>query len=171
MDYHHNQHRASYGGTSDRESVAIPCSYDGTLDMGFAGKPVPYHISCVVPKHGYDEQCHALALQSCRVACHMADMIRGRLDPGYLRAAVTSECLSRLLMMTCLLDRYTKQNPATCPEPCTLPVIPLWLDGMFVSPTRLEMGSQLTIGRSSYLANLRFDLIGSLWKCTFADMG
>ncbi|MBM6699416.1 hypothetical protein H7U32_03570 [Bifidobacterium pullorum subsp. saeculare] len=167
--YHQSEHRQStYDGIPSPGDLHV---YEGSLAVGFAGGAVPYHIACVFPGDSFADQCHSLALHACRIACYTADVLRGRLDPDRLRKVVTDECLDRMRLMARLLDHHMLKDKRMLDSFTRMPVVPVWLNGMLVNPTSLEMDSALTIGGVIYLSNVKLNRFGGIWKCTFADMG
>lgn len=146
---------------------------DGYIMVELAQRPVPYHIARCFRETGDDHipQCQALALSTCRMACMMADFIRGRLPVSMLQRAFAASCLKKLQTMAYLIDNHLASHPEMKAGFCVLPVIPHWIDGMLISPTVFEVTVHMTIGPKHYWANLKLRMVGCRWMCTVADIG
>lgn len=153
----------SYGRT--------PPVYEGVIHVELSPEPVPYRVVAVVDDAMDDEQMHAMAVSGCRVACLAADVMRGSLSPSMLRRAVEPSCVGKLETMAYMMDGRMRTDDAYRARMRYLPVVPLSLSGMLVSATALELAVHLSVGGESYWSNLRFEVRGSRWMCTVADIG
>ncbi|OZG69097.1 hypothetical protein [Bifidobacterium eulemuris] len=153
-----------------RERRPIPAS-DGFIVTELSERPVKYHIARTFHGGPNDAECHSLAMSSCRIACYATDAVRGKINVEHLHRALTSQCIDRLQTMAYLVDTHMLTHPELKARFCYLPAVPHWITGMLISDDTLETAVQLTIGRDSYLANMKLKIIGSRWMCTYADLG
>ena len=151
-----------------------PAAKDGFIRLELSGEPVSCHISwCFGAAADAVESmdCNELATRSCRMACLIADMIRGRPVSSSLQRSVTDSCLKRLETVSYLLDNHMRTHEDLKAQLRYLPAVPLSMHGVFVSETKLDMAVHLGIGQSNYWVNLILRLAGSRWLCVNADMG
>jgi hypothetical protein len=99
------------------------------------------------------------------------DIIRGRLDSRLLRRAVDSPVISKLEMLTLLLDERWIQSADIKREMMRLPVVARNLHAVLVSPQRVEVMVHMNIGRTQYWANVIMRLRNGRWVCTMLDLG
>ena len=144
---------------------------DGRIYADFLSKSVPYHIAVVNEYDVPDMLCHELARFSCGMALRTADVIRGRLKTDNMRRTATVPCLKKLNLMASLVDSHMMNDLDEKRRFFVMPAVPRWVNGMIVGPQNMEASVQLTIGREWFLVNLHLTEMGSIWKCTFADMG
>ncbi|WP_223852045.1 hypothetical protein [Bifidobacterium myosotis] len=145
--------------------------YDGFIVVELSDRPVRYHIQPTFVGGLNAQECHAMALAACRIACTSTDAVRGKLSVDRLQRAMTQPCLERLRTMQYLLDAHMITHPETKARFCYLPTVPTLVDGMIISQETLEMAVFMTIGQEDIRVNLRFKYIGSRWMCQFADLG
>lgn len=148
----------------------LPC-YDGFIQVELSHKPVSYHVTCCFPEDMGDRECHALVMSTCRIACMVADVIRGRVASSILQRTMSVNCMKRLVTMSYLLEIHMKSDHELRENLCFLPTIPHWMNGMFVSQNTLEALVHLSIGRLKYWVTLVFKRSGSRWVCIAADLG
>ncbi|KFI97389.1 Rv3235 family protein [Bifidobacterium stellenboschense] len=148
-----------------------PPVYEGVIHVELSAEPVPYRIVAVIDDAMTDGQMHAMAVSGCRVACLAADVMRGSLSPAILRRAVEPSCVGKLETMAYMMDGRMRVDDAYRARMRYLPVVPFSVDGMLVSAVALELAVHLSVGGESYWSNLRFEVRGSRWMCTVADIG
>lgn len=148
-----------------------PPVYEGRIHVELSAEPVPYRIVAVVDDAMTDGQMHGMAVSGCRVACLAADVIRGSLSASMLRRAVEPSCIERLETMAFLMDSSMRADDALRARMRYLPVVPFSVSGMLVNADALELAVHLSVGGESYWSNLRFEIKGSRWMCTVADIG
>lgn len=146
-------------------------SNDGYLYLEMSQNPVPYHIARCFEGEIDDHTCQALALSSCRISCMATDVVRGRMPSSKLQRTATGQCLKRLDTMCIILERESRKNPERGHPMGILPVVPQSINGMLVSPTRLETTAHLTIGFVHHWVNIVLQCNGSRWMCVLADVG
>jgi hypothetical protein len=148
-----------------------PAVKDGFIRLELSGDPVSYHLTWCFGDTMEDIDCNDLATRSCRMACLIADMIRGRPVSASLQRSVIDSCLKRLETVSYLLDNHMRTHEDLKAQLRYLPAVPLSMHGVFVSETKLDMAVHLRIGQSNYWVNLILRLAGSRWLCVYADMG
>lgn len=146
-------------------------SYDGFIVVELAKDPVPYHVACCFESDWSPEDCHALMMSTCRMACNTTDIVRGRMQFGRIKQLMTASCIKKLETMTYLMDAEMRERPDLKIRLHYLPVIPHMIHGMLVNANTLEMTVYLSIGPDDYWANLVLKRMGSRWMCTLADVG
>lgn len=158
-------------GTSPTVQSRVVPAYDGTIRLELSNKPVHYHISGCIVGDMADSDCQNLALSSCRIACMAADIIRGRHISHRLHRAVSGQCIRKLETLSYLLDNHLHARRELKTQLLRLPAVPQWMEGMWISETKIEIVVLLSIGTLQYLVNLVLSQTGSRWLCTMADMG
>lgn len=146
-------------------------SDDGYLHVELATAPVPYHIVRCFAGEISQADGKALAMSSCRIACMVVDVVRGRRVANILQRAMTESCMSRLVTMSHLIENHVRTHEEIRATFCHLPAVPHLLDGMLVSADTLEMAVSLSVGTMSFWVSLVLKRMGSRWVCTFADIG
>lgn len=144
---------------------------DGFIYMEFISDPVPYHIARCFRGLVDSRTCHMLALSSCRISIMATDVARGRISSTKLHRTVSSQCIRRLDTLRAIYDRHHMEHPERGHPMGILPVVPQSLNGMLVSPTRLEMAAHLTIGFDHHSVNLVLQKNGARWVCIMVDVG
>lgn len=148
----------------------LPC-FDGFIVVELAKEPVPYHVACCFESDWNPDDCHALMMSTCRMACNTTNIVRGRMPFGRIKQVMTPSCIKKLETMTYLMDTEMRDSPDLKVRLHYLPVIPRMIHGMLVSASTLEMTVYLSIGPDDYWANLVLKRMGSRWMCTLADVG
>ena len=87
--------------------------YDGFIVVELSDRPVRYHIQPTFVGGLNAQECHAMALAACRIACTSTDAVRGKLSVDRLQRAMTQPCLERLRTMQYLLDAHMITHPET----------------------------------------------------------
>lgn len=151
-------------------AVWSPPSEDGLIVVEFAPRPVPYRFTTTGRSILSGEGCRTMAVTSCRIVCLAADVVRGRRPASALARTLTSACLRRLDVMASLIAAHRMQRDADS-MPGLVPVVPCWLSGVFTGSEAVEVAAQMSIGGEPFLADLRLELAGSIWRCTYLDLG
>lgn len=146
-------------------------AHEGSVAMELGASPVPYHIDATAEGLLAEDEYHALAVSSCRLACLAADVARGRVVPAALRRAVAAPCLRKLERLAFLLKARTVTDEAADRAFRRMPVVPGGVRGMVVSERAFESCVVLSIGAERYWVNLRLEVVGSRWVCVLADIG
>ncbi|NEG89625.1 hypothetical protein [Bifidobacterium aerophilum] len=144
---------------------------EGFLHVELSKKPVPYHIARCFEGEIDSRTCLALALSACRISCMSTDVVRRRLPLSSLQRTATGQCLRRLDTMSIILEEQRRMYPELGHPMGTLPVIPQSINGMLVSPTRIETTAHLTIGFDHHWVNVILQRTGCRWMCVLADVG
>lgn len=152
-------------------SRSAPPVLDGHIVVELSNNPVSYHIAQCFLGVVDPEQGRELARSSCRIACMAVDVARGRLPSNRLQRAATSQCIDRLGTMTQLLGRTRTSADDPDGQMGRLPAIPRSVNGMMLSPARVEMTVHLMIGMSHHWVNLIMQYMGSRWLCVMVDIG
>ncbi|WP_427876855.1 hypothetical protein [Gardnerella sp. 2492-Sm] len=148
-------------------------AHEGVLPIGFVNSSVPYHIGVCFNSTDDEKLFLSLALRTCRIACVVADISRGRPVPKAMRDLLTPECSAKLKNMWSVLDNFFKEieDSESRSRLRRFPAIPNMINGMMVSPNRFEGVVCVMVGVMRYWESLSLEYRHGAWICTYADLG
>lgn len=158
--------------SSSTTKGALPV-HDGVLRTGINNYYVPYHIALCYRSDDSEEMFYSLALRTCKIACIVADVSRGRPIPPMLAKCLTGTCYVRLQHMWQVLDyhfTYT-HNDVLRRTLVSNPALPQLIHSLLTTPNHCESVVHLTVGTEDFWASIVLERRNNEWICTYADIG
>ncbi|BDR52999.1 hypothetical protein KIM372_09060 [Bombiscardovia nodaiensis] len=144
------------------------------LSLGSTGfrVPVRYIDARLVQARANTEAVGHLAQSLSSLSCRAFDVMRGHLRPELLRGQVTPVCIDRLRLAGRILEGsgfgVVNHSDTTRSYP---PVFPTDIEMFLLNEAKIESVVSLMLMNERYQANLTLEVQGSVWVCSFLDVG
>ncbi|WP_235143717.1 hypothetical protein [Bifidobacterium moukalabense] len=154
----------------DKPKTPLPV-FDGFIAVELSAEPIPFHFVRTDAVEWDPQQAHAMAMNSARIACDSADIFRGRAKPARIERRMTPACLRRLENASQLLVDHMRRDARLHARIGILPVIMGSISGWLVNPRKFDCVVMLRIGAERMCCNMVFERMGTVWKCSYSDIG
>lgn len=146
---------------------------EGNLPIAFSRGKLEYHICKCYSDTQEEKEFIDIALRTCKIACIATDISRGRPISPVMSQLLTKKCINKLTNMWKIINANVKYD--NCDKnrsgSCSLPPIPDFINGIYVSPKHFESVVRITAGPEKYWLSIVLELRQNRWICTYADLG